>query len=112
VLRVYKEYSEICLISDPSFYATVSVAQVLGLLKGTAAGEAKIFYLEPTTVVNKGDKVSVQLPNSSYELEVGMVKEVGYDRNSLFLDVDVLPLAGPQRSKFIFIVKTASKKPR
>lgn len=105
ILSVEKNYSQLILLNDPDFNATVSVSGHLGLLKGTLAGEVKVFYIETTDMVKAGDLVFTASQVSGVNIAVGKVKKIGHDKNSLFLDLTVEAFASTDHYNLVFAVQ-------
>lgn len=105
ILRAHPKYSELILINDPSFSATVKINDSLGLLKGTLSKELKVSFVELRENINKDDLVSAVVSDSNLMLKVGSVLKVKEDKDSLFLDITVKPFSLPSPSQVVFIVE-------
>lgn len=105
ILRVYGDYSEVILINDPQFSATVKIGENLGLLKGTLEGMLKVFYIEDEEEIKKDDQVRAVSFQSGSNFLVGEVIKVRQDLNSLSLDITVDPYSKYIPPKTIFVVK-------
>jgi len=89
IITVEKESAQIALISDPNFTIPVFIGEnSLGLLKGNFSG-AQILYVEDGEGLKPGDKVWLKDPSSSAQVEIGKIRKVVNDANSLFWNIEV-----------------------
>jgi len=105
IVEVEKSFSRLMLVSDPDFSAPVSIGKTnLGLFKGALTG-AHVLYIEDAEAIAVGDQVSLKVSELPIPLEIGKVKSLTKDPNSLFWDVGV---ALTQKKGFfdkVYIVK-------
>ena len=105
VVEVHKDYSRIILISDPNFSLPVFVSSDnQGLLEGNLSG-ARILYIESVAKVSVGDKVWIRDTTLGVSVDVGTIKTVSQDKNSLFLDLEVELSAKKNFFSKVFIIK-------
>ena len=89
VVEVKEDTSEIIFVDDPDFNASVFVGKhSYGLLKGNLVG-AKLLYIEDGENIRKNDRVWMRLPALKSDIDIGTIKKVRKDQNSLFWDIDV-----------------------
>ncbi|MFH1768376.1 MAG: rod shape-determining protein MreC [Candidatus Omnitrophota bacterium] len=105
ILRTEDDYSEIILINDPQFSATVKINDNVGLLKGTLGGMLKVSYIDENQKINKDDAVWAVSYYSHVNFLVGKVKQVRKSSNSLFLDITVESACASHLAKTVFVIK-------
>lgn len=89
IVEVDKNFSRLMLVSDPDFSAPVFIGKNnLGLFKGGLAG-AQVLYIEDAESITVGDPVSLKVSQLPIPLEIGKVKRLTKDSNSLFWDLEV-----------------------
>ncbi|MCK4917303.1 MAG: rod shape-determining protein MreC [Candidatus Omnitrophica bacterium] len=105
IIEINKTSSRLILIDDPEFTTSVFVAKKdFGLLKGNLVG-AKVLYIEDGSELKKGDKVWLKIPLINFPIEIGEIKKVKNNENSLFWDVDVKLYTKNSFFEKIFIIK-------
>ncbi len=105
IFEVEKKKSYLVLIDDPEFSVSVFIGdKAFGLLKGTFSG-AKVLYIEETESLKVGDKVWLKAEGLASPIDVGEVRRVKKNKNSLFWDVDVKLYTKSHFSRKIFLVK-------
>jgi len=105
IIEINKTSSRLILIDDPEFTTSVFVANKdFGLLKGNRVG-AKVLYIEDGSELKKGDKVWLKIPLINFPIEIGEIKKVKNNENSLFWDVDVKLYTKNSFFEKIFIIK-------
>ena len=105
IIEIDKISSRLILIDDPEFTTSVFVAEKdFGLLKGNLVG-AKVLYIEDGSEIKKGDKVWLKVPSINFPIEIGEIKKVKNNQNSLFWDVDVNLYTKNSFFEKIFIMK-------
>lgn len=103
--EVWEDLSRVILASDPNFNLTVFIgSQGLGLLKGNLKG-ARILYVENISEINPGDDVWIRDATQGFSIEVGKVRSVSRDKDSLFLDLEAQLSARDKFLNMVFIVK-------
>lgn len=102
---VNEDYSEVVLADDPSFNIPVFVGEAhMGMLKGNLIG-ARIMYIENEKEVKKGDKIWIKAPSSSATIELGKVRRVVNDENTLFLDIEASLSLNEAFNDKLFIIR-------
>jgi len=89
IVEVEEQFSQLILVSDPGFTASVFVGKnAHGLLKGALSG-AKVSYLEDSDNIKLGDRIWLKLTRLAAPIEIGKVKSLSKNPDSLFWDVEV-----------------------
>ncbi len=105
IIEIEKTSSCLILIDDPEFTTSVFIAKkAFGLLRGNLVG-AKILYIEDGSEIKKGDNVWLKIPSINLPIEIGEIKKVKNNQNSLFWDIDVNLFAKHSFFEKIFIIK-------
>jgi len=89
VVEVADNYSRLILVTDPAFSTTVFIGPTTrGLLKGGVTG-ARVLYVADDDKVNLGDKIWLKIGELNAPIEIGQVKHLSKDEDSLFWNVEV-----------------------
>ena len=89
IVEVEDEFSQLILVNDPSFTASVFVGEnASGLLEGGLAG-AKVLYLEDSDNIKIGDRVWLKVNQLAAPIEIGKVKDLNKNHDNLFWNVGV-----------------------
>ena len=105
VIEVSPKSSRLILSDDPDFQVSVFVGEkAFGLLQGTLSG-AKVLYIEDGSKIKVGDKVWMKIATLASALDVGEIKRIKKNQNSLFWDVEVRLYTKSTFSRKIFLLK-------
>ncbi|MBN3041246.1 MAG: rod shape-determining protein MreC [Candidatus Omnitrophica bacterium] len=99
------ETSQIFFADDPEFKSTAFIGEhTFGLLSGNLTG-AKLLYVEDGENINSGDTVWMLIPGSQLIIDVGKVRNVQKNDNSLFWDIEVSLFTRKHISKRVFLIQ-------
>lgn len=105
IIESKENYSHLILINDPDFNLPVFVGDTaFGLLQGNIDG-IKVFYVEEGERVKAKDAVWVKIPALKFPMNIGEVKSVKKDANSLFYNIEVKPFSRHPLLHKLFVVK-------
>lgn len=89
IVEVEDDSSRLIFVDDPDFTVSVFAGEhAYGLLQGNLVG-AKILYIENGEFLNKGDNVWMRIPSLKSAINVGKIKSIRKNEDSLFWDIDV-----------------------
>lgn len=110
VTEADRDFSRLVFINDPGFNLPVFIGDgVAGLLKGSLNG-AKILYIENNQELKPGDRVWLKTAELPASIDIGKIKSVTKNKNSLFWNVDVKLDFNASRFGRIFIVQDLNGK--
>lgn len=89
IVETDQHISRLVFVDDPDFTVSVFAGEHgYGLLQGNLVG-AKLLYIEDGEYLKKGDTVWMRIPALKSPINVGTIKNVRKDEDSLFWDIDV-----------------------
>ena len=89
IIDVEDDSSRLVFVDDPDFTVSVFAGEhAYGLLQGNLVG-AKLLYIEDGEFLNKGDNVWMRIPSLKSAINVGTIKGLRKNEDSLFWDIDV-----------------------
>ena len=102
--QVSARQASIVFVDDPDFNLGVFIGEEsAGLLAGGLT-TAKILYVEKEEAVKPGDKVWCRIPSLNVPIDIGEVKRITHDKNTLFWDIEVKIFSRVPIPRRVFIV--------